>query len=189
MVKRFGFQQSARQKGWLVMYRGVLKVQDSASIERAPRDSQAHMLALHETPLRITIRWRDERSSQHAWPRWAISMQGLSSKLQSHLYCRLCLQLQALFHQKNAVANRIIIIMAVNINICAILGPSRTVSTERWMPSPNRPCKFDIWYSLMYVTSHSRTLGSAYPLYSSKVDSRFQPVTCRNTATAHPVRC
>lgn len=53
----------------------------------------------------------------------------------------------------------------------------------------NNPSRLDTWYSVMYWTSHSRTLGSACPVYSSTISSTFHPATWRTTATAQPVRC
>jgi hypothetical protein len=55
--------------------------------------------------------------------------------------------------------------------------------------SVKSPSNLDTLYCVMYLTSHSRTLGSAKPWYSCTMESTFQPATCRMTATAQPVRC
>jgi hypothetical protein len=52
-----------------------------------------------------------------------------------------------------------------------------------------KPASLLILYSVMYLTSHSRTFGSAKAWYSCTVWSTFQPDTCLMTATAQPVRC
>lgn len=49
--------------------------------------------------------------------------------------------------------------------------------------------KLASWKSVMYLTSQSRILGCAKPVYSSTIWSTSQPDNLRTTPTTHPVRC
>jgi hypothetical protein len=91
--------------------------------------------------------------------------------------------------QSNPVAIQTATAAALATSSFCILELVRTEPRLVFIFLLKKSTSFATLYSVIYLMSHSRILGSAKPWYSCTIWSTFQPAIWRMTAAAQPVRC